>query len=85
MAIYRLSADIVKRSEGRTVTAAAAYRAAELITDQRTGLVFDYRRRHGVIETTILAPAGAPAWWPTSPFMRPAAAAITGTIMRTSS
>jgi len=62
MAIYRLSADIVKRSDGRTVTAGAAYRAGELIIDQRTGYVFDYRRRHGVIETAILAPAGAPAW-----------------------
>jgi len=62
MAIYRLSADIVRRSEGRTVTAAAAYRAGELIEDQRTGYAFDYRRRRGVIETAILAPAGAPAW-----------------------
>jgi len=62
MAIYRLAADIVKRSEGRTVTAAAAYRAGELIVDQRTGYAFDYRRRQGVIETAILAPAGAPAW-----------------------
>lgn len=61
MAIYRLSADIVRRSEGRTVTAAAAYRAGELIKDQRTWYAFDYRRR-GVIETAILAPAGVPAW-----------------------
>jgi len=62
MAIYRLSADIVRRSEGRTVTAAAAYRSAELIVDQRTGFAFDYRRRQGVLDTAILAPAGAPAW-----------------------
>jgi ATP-dependent exoDNAse (exonuclease V) alpha subunit len=62
MAIYRLSADIVRRSEGRTVTAAAAYRSAELIIDQRTGLAFDYRRRHGVLDTAILAPDDAPAW-----------------------
>lgn len=62
MAIYRLSADIIRRSEGRTVTAAAAYRAGELIIDQRTGYAFDYRRRHGVIETAILAPTTAPAW-----------------------
>lgn len=62
MAIYRLSADIVRRSEGRTVTAAAAYRSAELIVDQRTGLAFDYRRRQGVLDTMILAPGDAPAW-----------------------
>ena len=62
MAIYRLSADIVRRSAGRTVTAAAAYRAGELILDDRTGLAFDYGRRRGVCETAILAPEHAPAW-----------------------
>jgi ATP-dependent exoDNAse (exonuclease V) alpha subunit len=62
MAIYRLSADIVRRSVGRTVTAAAAYRAGELIVDERTGLAFDYRRRRGVLDAAILAPANAPAW-----------------------
>jgi ATP-dependent exoDNAse (exonuclease V) alpha subunit len=60
--IYRLSADVVKRSEGRTVTAAAAYRAGECITDARTGLVFPYDRRSGVAHTAILTPADAPAW-----------------------
>jgi ATP-dependent exoDNAse (exonuclease V) alpha subunit len=62
MAIYRLSADIVRRSEGRTVTAAAAYRAGIAIEDQRTGLVFDYSRRHGVLDAEILAPKNAPPW-----------------------
>ena len=62
MAIYRLSADVVKRSEGRTVTASAAYRAGELVEDARTGLAFDYRRRSGVAHTAILTPADAPAW-----------------------
>jgi len=62
MAIYRLSADIVRRSAGRTATAAAAYRAGERIADQRTGLVFDYRRRSGVLHASIIAPPDAPAW-----------------------
>jgi len=62
MAIYRLSADLVRRSAGRTVTAAAAYRAGALIVDERTGLAFDYRRRRGVLDAAILAPAAAPAW-----------------------
>ncbi len=62
VAIYRLSADVVKRSAGRTVTAAAAYRAGELIEDARTGLAFDYSCRRGVEHTAILAPDGAPAW-----------------------
>jgi ATP-dependent exoDNAse (exonuclease V) alpha subunit len=62
VAIYHLAADIVRRSAGRTVTAAAAYRAGELIEDARTGLAFDYRRRRGVAHAEIIAPAGAPAW-----------------------
>ena len=62
MAIYHLSADIVRRSTGRTVTAAAAYRAAECIVDERTGLGFDYSRRRGVAHTEIVAPDNAPAW-----------------------
>jgi ATP-dependent exoDNAse (exonuclease V) alpha subunit len=62
MAIYRLSADVVKRAAGRTVTAAAAYRAGVLIADTRTGLAFDYHRRRGIAHTAILAPDDAPAW-----------------------
>ena len=62
VAIYHLSADIVRRSAGRTVTAAAAYRAGEFITDARTGLPFDYRRRAGVLHAEIIAPACAPSW-----------------------
>jgi ATP-dependent exoDNAse (exonuclease V) alpha subunit len=62
MAIYHLSADIVRRSAGRTATAAAAYRAAELIEDARTGIAFDYSRRSGVLHVEILAPESAPAW-----------------------
>lgn len=62
LAIYRLAADIIRRSAGRTVTAAAAYRAGLLIFDERTGLSFDYGRRRGIVEAAILAPAYAPAW-----------------------
>jgi ATP-dependent exoDNAse (exonuclease V) alpha subunit len=61
MAIYRLSASVVKRSAGRSATASAAYRAAEHIADERTGLAFDYRRKRGVVHTEIIAPAGTPA------------------------
>lgn len=61
MAIYHLSAKIVKRSDGRSATAAAAYRAGTSIPDERTGLVFDYTRRRGVIYAEILAPPDAPA------------------------
>ena len=60
MAIYHLSASIIKRSAGRSATAAAAYRAAEKIVDERTGEVHDYTRKRGVDYSVILAPEGAP-------------------------
>ena len=62
MAIYHLRATMISRSAGRSATAAAAYRSAELIVDQRTGLAFDYRARGGVDHVETLAPADAPTW-----------------------
>lgn len=62
MAIYRFSAQVIGRSAGRAVTAAAAYRAGERVRDDRTGLEFDYSRRHGVAHSEILAPSIAPTW-----------------------
>jgi hypothetical protein len=62
MAIYRLSASYVKRSEGRSVVACAAYRAGVALDHERTGQSFDYRRRRGVLHAEILALANAPAW-----------------------
>jgi ATP-dependent exoDNAse (exonuclease V) alpha subunit len=62
VATYRLSAQLVKRSAGRSATAAAAYRAGIRMADERTGLVFDYTRRHGVVHAEILAPPGSPDW-----------------------
>ena len=59
MAIFHLSARApITRASGRSATAAAAYRAGALISDQRTGLVFDYRRRHGVLDARIQLPGG---------------------------
>ena len=40
----------------------AAYRSAERIHDQRTGLSFDYRARSGVEHVEILAPERSPEW-----------------------
>jgi hypothetical protein len=62
MAIYHLRASMISRSQGRSATAAIAYRVAERIEDRRTGLVFDYAARSGVDHTEILAPDHAPDW-----------------------
>jgi MobA/MobL family len=56
MAIYHLSASIIKRSAGRSVTAAAAYRAAAKIEDIKTGIVHDYSRKQGVDYSEIISP-----------------------------
>ena len=62
MAIYHLHAKVISRSDGRSATAAAAYRAGENITDTRTGLTFDYTKKGGVDHTEIIAPDNAPVW-----------------------
>jgi hypothetical protein len=62
MAIYHLRATMISRSQGRSATAAAAYRVAKRIEDRRTGLTFDYAARGGVDHTEILAPDHAPDW-----------------------
>ncbi|TPM33558.1 hypothetical protein FJ955_02070 [Mesorhizobium sp. B2-2-2] len=60
-ALYHAQAKIFKRSEGRSAVAAAAYRSASCLTDDRTGQEFDYRKKHKVF-AFIIAPADAPAW-----------------------
>ena len=62
MASYHLSVKSVSRSAGRSATGAAAYRAADRILDERTGEVWDFRRKRGVEYREILLPPGAPAW-----------------------
>jgi len=62
MAIFHLSVKAVSRAKGRSATAAAAYRAATQILDERTGLLHDYRQKHGVAHTEILAPDDSPSW-----------------------
>lgn len=51
MAIFHLSTKPIKRSDGRSATAAAAYRAACVIEDNRTGLKHDYSKKKGVVKT----------------------------------
>jgi hypothetical protein len=62
MASYHLSVKTIKRSAGRTATAAGAYRAGERIECQREGRVHDYTRKQGIEQTFIVAPENAPAW-----------------------
>ena len=62
MATYRLSVYTAKRSEGRSATAMAAYRACEAVPDLRTGEQHDYTRKSGLLYSEIITPEGAPEW-----------------------
>ena len=50
----------VGRSSGRSSVAAAAYRSATLIVDERTGLVHDYTKKSGVEYSRVYTPYNAP-------------------------
>ena len=62
MASYHLSVKTIKRSAGRSATAAAAYRVGERIECQREGRIHDYTRKQGIEETFILTPKDAQDW-----------------------
>ena len=62
MAIYRLSAGIVKRSQGQSAVAAAAYRAGEDLHDERLEKTHRYTRKQDVLKSEIMAESGAPDW-----------------------
>lgn len=61
MASYHLSVKSVSRATGRSAPAAAAYRTATRIENERDGLVHDYTRRGGVEDAFLVVPQGA-AW-----------------------
>lgn len=61
MAIFHMDFNIVKRSEGMSSVAKAAYHARCRIIDERTGDTYDYSRRTDLYGHIILAPVNAPA------------------------
>ena len=62
MASYHLSVKTISRSQGRSATAAAAYRSGARIADERTGVIHDYQRRTGVEAAVLVLPDTAPDW-----------------------
>lgn len=63
MAIYHLAMKPISRSGGRSAVAAAAYRAAQKLTNERDGLTHDFTRKGGVEHSEIVIPAGSRADW----------------------
>ena len=60
MAIYHCSIKIIKRSQGRSAVAAAAYRSGENLINEWGGMTHDYTHKGGVVHAEILLPAYAP-------------------------
>jgi Ti-type conjugative transfer relaxase TraA len=63
LAIYYCQMSVVSRSTGRSAVAAAAYRSASILVNERDGRVHDYERRAGVEHSEIVLPDGVMADW----------------------
>jgi Ti-type conjugative transfer relaxase TraA len=62
MAIYHLSVKVHSRKSGKSIVAAAAYRAGQSLEEEQTGITHNYTRKQGVEYSEILAPEGSPDW-----------------------
>lgn len=58
MAIFYCQTSLIARSKGRSATAASAYRSAEKILDERTGVLHDYEKKKGVLDKSVFNSAG---------------------------
>lgn len=62
MALFSMRVQAIQRSAGKSVVAAAAYRAGERLHDARQGVTHDYTRKGGVVHKELIVPEKAPAW-----------------------
>jgi Ti-type conjugative transfer relaxase TraA len=60
MAIYHFSAKVIGRASGSSALAAAAYRSASRLEDERLGRAHDFTHKAGVIHSEVLLPEHAP-------------------------
>ena len=60
MALFYFTVDQMKRSEGQSAIASAAYRSGERLYSEYYGEYSDYTRKGGVICSDILLPSHAP-------------------------
>ncbi len=59
MAIYHFCVKFVSRAKGSSAVSAAAYRAAQRLTDDRYGRDRDFTSKQGVVYSEIILPEGA--------------------------
>ena len=60
MAIYHLHMKVIGRSSGASAVAAAAYRSASRLRDERIERSHDFTAKRGVVHSEVLLPEGAP-------------------------
>lgn len=60
MAIYHFSAKVISRAAGSSALAAAAYRSASRLYDQRLDRSHDFSNKAGVIHSEVMLPEGSP-------------------------
>jgi Ti-type conjugative transfer relaxase TraA len=60
MAIYHFSVKVISRASGRSSLAAAAYRSASKLYDQRLDRDHDFSNKSGVIHSEVMLPETAP-------------------------
>ncbi len=60
MAIYHFSAKVISRGSGSSALAAAAYRSASRLHDERLDRHHDFSNKAGVVHSEVMLPDGAP-------------------------
>jgi Ti-type conjugative transfer relaxase TraA len=60
MAIYHFSAKVISRANGSSALAAAAYRSASRLHDERLDRHHDFSNKAGVVHSEVMLPEGAP-------------------------
>jgi len=60
MAIYHFSAKVISRANGSSALAAAAYRSASRLHDQRLDRHHDFSNKAGVVHSEVMLPEGVP-------------------------
>ena len=63
MAIYHFSVQVIGRAAGRSAVAAAAYRSASRLRDDRLGRDQDFSGKRGVVHSEVMLPENAPEQW----------------------
>ncbi|MCG5236655.1 Ti-type conjugative transfer relaxase TraA [Xanthobacter oligotrophicus] len=63
MAIYHFSVQVIGRAAGRSAVAAASYRSASRLRDDRLGRDQDFSAKRGVVHSEVMLPERAPEEW----------------------